>query len=198
MAIAAVILAAGASSRMGRPKALLPWRGRTFVAHLVSAARTAGCEPVVVVQGATDLTGAGIDADAIRVTNLDWTRGPRTSLACGLDGVERAASDPPPSGVLILTVDRPHLRTETLSALLDAHRRAPDRVWQARSGGRRGHPLILSTAAVQALRGAPPDATLRDVLRSPAIAPTRDAVDLDDPAIHDNLDRPEDLERLPP
>ena len=185
---AAVILAAGASTRMGRCKALIEWRGRPLVAHLVGLARR--CEPIVVVTGATPLPESAT-AGARVVHNARWQAGPMSSLQCGL------AALPVQRAVLVLTVDRPHLRADTVDALLDAWAREPTRVWQPILGERRGHPVLYPAEVARALSAAAPDATPRDVLAQPHVALLRRSVPTDDPAVLDNIDHPEDLARLP-
>ena len=184
---AAVILAAGASTRMGRPKALLEHRGRSFVACAVELATRSGCAPIVVVTGAQDLTSLGLAAEL--VDNADWPQGQLGSLQTGL-----AALDDP-AGVLVLTVDRPHLQSTTVVTLVAAFRTAPQFSWQPVHAGRRGHPVIYPRSLLPMLAALPPPSDPRELLR--AHEALRRTITVDDPAIHDNLDRPEDLARLP-
>lgn len=193
-ALATVVLAAGASTRMGRPKALLRWRGRPFVWHVLEQARAAGAAPIVVVEGAVALP-----ADAVRgamvVRNEAWAEGPLGSLQVGLRALEEAGVRAP---VLVLTVDRPHLRAQTLRALADAVATEPTAIWQPRIGERRGHPIVYPADVVPALVQLRPPQTPRTLLAEPEIAARRKQLEVDDPAVLDNLDTPEDLERLPP
>ncbi len=186
MSLAAVVLAAGASTRMGRPKALLKLHGRSFVGCAVDLAVAAGCAPIAVVTGAIDLPD---EPGTLRVHNPDWPLGQLGSLQRGL----AALGDP--TGVLVLTVDRPHLRPDTVVALVAAFRGAPDCLWQPEHRGRRGHPQIYPAALLPALAALPPDASPRDLIAGHAAL--RRTLAVDDPAVLDNLDRPEDLARLP-
>ena len=111
--LAAVVLAAGASTRMGRPKALLRWRGRPFAWHVLQQAHAAGAEPVIVVEGAVALPREAVQGATV-VRNEAWADGPLGSLQVGLRALREAGAEGP---VLVLTVDRPHLRAETLRAL---------------------------------------------------------------------------------
>jgi molybdenum cofactor cytidylyltransferase len=182
---AAIVLAAGASTRMGRPKALLLHHGRTFVRCAVDLA--AGCAPIVVVTGAVDLADVDL-GPALRVRNDTWPQGQLSSLQRGL----AALADPP--GLLVLTVDRPHLRPATVAALLAAFHDAPECIWQPAHAGRRGHPIVYPAALLPMLRGLAPDASPRDLLEHhPHL---RRSLPVDDPAVLDNLDRPADLARL--
>lgn len=187
MNVAAVVLAAGASTRMGRPKALIEWRGRPFFVHCVERAEAVGCCPVVIVWGA-----APLPAFPGAVENRGWRDGPLSSLQVGL----RAVLPADPSGVLVLTVDRPHVSEDTLRRLLEAHTRDPDVVVQPKLGETTGHPVLHPRAVVNALLRLPPTDTVRTVLGRPAVRGTRVRVDVDDPAVLENLDTPEALQRL--
>lgn len=214
-ALAAVVLAAGASTRMGQPKALLTWRGQTFVRHVVALAEAAEAWPIVVVEGAVALPPAVL-GPALKVTNPTWSNGQTDSLRRGLqaltallpnipsapsDALESPSNLKSPSGslpgVLVLTVDRPHLRPDTARALAAAFRAAPGQIWQPAHQGRRGHPILYPPGVVPDLLATGPAETARDLLARPAIAALRRAVAVDDPAVLDNLDHPADLARLP-
>lgn len=188
--VAAVVLAAGASRRMGRAKALLPWRGRPFVAHTVALAQAAHCDPILVVTGAIALPSAAIGG-ASTVHNEDWARGQMSSVQAG------AASVPAGSAMLLLTVDRPHINPDTVAALMEAWRNEPECVWQPEFAGRRGHPLVLPLGVIARIVAAPLGATLRDVLEETDVALVRRRLACEDAAVLDNIDRPEDLARLP-
>lgn len=186
------MLAAGASTRMGRPKALLKWRGRTFVAHALALAQRAGASPIAVVQGATPLPDAAI-VGSQRVDNPRWQDGPLSSLQAGLARVLADEVD----GVLVLTVDRPHVKVETIDALVAAWRDAPRRVWQPSFEGAHGHPIVWPVDLARRLAELSPPSTARDVARAPDVSARRAFLAVDDPAVAENLDRPEDLKRLP-
>lgn len=192
--LAAVVLAAGASTRMGRPKALLRWRGRPFVVHAIEQARTAGASTVVVVEGATVLPAEHLGR-ATRVRNTRWAEGPLGSLQHGLRALETSAQ--PLCPVVILTVDRPHVAPATMRALAEAVADDPSAIWQPRLGERRGHPIVYPVDLVRRLLALGPPFTPRDLLARPEVASRRRQVDVDDPAVLDNIDRPEDLRRLP-
>jgi CTP:molybdopterin cytidylyltransferase MocA len=182
--IVAVVLAAGASSRLGRVKALLAFGERTALELVLDALRGAGVDAGVIVTGEAD---AELRA-AVRAAPFVWARNPSPeagrlgSLQAGLDSAAAGA-------VLLWPVDRPLASPETVRALLEAAGKFPDRIVVPESGGRRGHPLVLPCSLRPALRSASPDASLRDVLRTSGIA--RHVVTLDDPGIHFDLDTEE-------
>ena len=115
MGLAAVVLAAGASTRMGRPKALIGWRGQTFLRRVVGLAEAAGCAPIVVVEGALTLPEAEL-GPAIRALNRSWSEGQLSSLQVGLRGLTSTVG-PGCSGVMVLAIDRPRVAAATCRAL---------------------------------------------------------------------------------
>lgn len=186
----AVILAAGASTRMGTPKARLLRHGETFLVHCVRAARHAGAREVCVVGGAESLSAEAARAGCDYAHNADWQRGPLSSLQTGLRVL-------PAGPVLVLSVDRPHLASETLRRL--AHAVVSDRhaIWQPAARDdpeRHGHPIVWPEDLRAALLALDPQATPRTLLSR--VSERRAFVPVDDPAPFENLDRPEDLAAL--
>jgi molybdenum cofactor cytidylyltransferase len=189
--VAALILAGGASVRMGRPKALLEFRGRSFLACGVEVVRAAGCAPVIVVDGAHRLP----EFDGVeRVHNEHWQHGPLASLQVGL---RRAlAIDPALAGLLVHHVERPRVRVETIAALLEAHAAEPDRLWQVCVGGRSGHPMLWPRGLFEALLGLDPTRESARTLVRGAAAERRRKLEVDDLGVLDNIDTPDDFARL--
>ena len=163
----AVLLAAGAGTRLGRgPKALLPFRGRTLVEVLADVLLDGGCRAVVVVlgAGAGDVRERTDLARHVVVENPEWAGGMGSSFRAGLESVR--AED----HVLVALVDQPGLTAETVTRLLRVHR--PGRVTAAayRDASeklRRGHPLLLdATLRAQAAAAAGGDAGARLFLQA--------------------------------
>lgn len=147
--VAALILAAGAGTRMGGPKALLEFRGRLLVERAIDAARAGGCAQIIAVLGAAaeevrqraELQGARV------VVNQDWKEGIGSSLRAGLIELSRdAESDETGTGsvdaALVLLVDQPLVGAGAVRAVLDTWRGGA-RLAAASYGGRRGHPVLL-------------------------------------------------------
>jgi molybdenum cofactor cytidylyltransferase len=189
--VAGLILAAGESRRMGRPKALLEIDGRSFVSIGIELLHAGGCAPVLVVDGAhrlEQMLGAEI------VHNLEWEGGPLSSLQVGLRRALVLA--PLLDAILVHHVERPRVRVETIQALLAGLEREPDGIWQPMHLGRSGHPLVWPRVLFDELLALDPNhASARDLLRGSA-AERRRKLDLDDPGVLDNLDTPDDLARL--
>ena len=195
--LAAIILAAGESSRMGRPKALLPDPdGQPFVARLAGTFAAAGVPHIVVVGGSqTPAIAQVLDAAALRirpviVTNPNPQLGQLSSLWVGLDEAERAGAE----AVLVTLVDIPMVRVETVERVLAAwrERRAP--IVRPAFGGRHGHPVLFDRAVFAELRRAPLDEGARAVVHAHAEDVTNVAVD-DEGCVTD-VDTPEDYEKL--
>lgn len=175
---AGLILAGGASTRMGRPKALLEVfpGGPTFVAHLVGLFSDAGLGPVVVVTGAHRFE---VPAPAHEAHAPDWALGMRASLRAGLREL-------PDGGLLLTHVDRPVVALSTLRALLRGPADESRVPWYE---GHPGHPVYLPASLRTRLLA--PDATPLDQLLVGARA-----VPVGDPDVLLNINTPEDLARL--
>lgn len=188
----AVILAAGSSARLGSPKALARVAGVTTLERVLSTLEKAGIRSGVVVTGEHfDAIRTRIDVAPLHIVrNPTPEAGRMGSIVIGL-----AATDAH-SDALLWPVDRPLARVTTVAALLDARtaHEEDDAVFVPEEGGRRGHPILIAAGLRSKLLAAPPDANLREVLARAAAK--RIAVPVDDDRIHENLDAPEDLERL--
>ncbi|MBV1858523.1 MAG: NTP transferase domain-containing protein, partial [Nannocystaceae bacterium] len=167
-----MILAAGASTRMGRPKALIQWQGRPFFMHCVRRAEAAGCEPVVVVWGSVVLPEP---EGVTQAENPEWELGPLSSLQVGL----RAVLPSDPSGVLVMTVDRPHVELSTVRALVDAHKNTPNVVVQPRVNEVSGHPIVHPRSVVDELLLLAPSDSVRTVVGRPDIRDARERISVD-------------------
>lgn len=178
---AAVILAAGAGSRFGRPKAEVRVGARTLLGVAVDTATAAGLDPVIAVVP-PDVT---VPAAARAVTNNRPAAGLSRSLQLGLGAVPRAAG-----AVVILLVDQPTVGAALLRRLLGARGRTP--VIATLSDGVLGPPVLLEREAFDLADGLLGDVGLRELLRGP---PDEVAVIEPDAPIPD-VDTPADLERV--
>lgn len=186
-----IVLAAGASTRMGQPKALLEHRGHSFLELACAYAAQVRDQATLVVTGAVELS---MPAGAVEVHNADWEQGQLSSLQTGLrEAVGRSGSPP---AVLVTTVDRPIVSPATVSGLVAAWRGEPDCLWQPRHAGQSGHPIIYPPTAVEELLQLAPTRSAREVVRAQRWRQYRRYLDVDDPGVVQNIDSPADLELL--
>lgn len=191
----AILLAAGASTRLGRPKQLLRlpvFGGETLLDHAVALARAAGAAPIFVVVGAhaEEIILECELLDCIVVHNEAWAEGMASSLRVGIASVLENA--PAASGAMVLVCDQPGLSGEHLRSLLEVHRHDPNHIAASRYAGRAGVPVIFPRAVFPALVELQGDHGARVLLQRSGAAVH--AVDF--PGGELDLDSPEDLERL--
>jgi molybdenum cofactor cytidylyltransferase len=186
---AAVVLAAGQSRRMGRPKALLPLAGKPILAHVLDTLRAAGCiGPVIVVTGHQPqdlepiLRGRAVE----RVHNGNFERGGMlSSVQAGLAAVAGRAE-----AVFVVLGDQPLVRPRTLRTMASAYAARRPRGVIPTCDGRRGHPVLLCAGGIDQILALPEGATLKTytaghnerMLELPVI----------DPAVLHDIDTPAD------
>jgi molybdenum cofactor cytidylyltransferase len=119
MSCAAIVLAAGASRRLGQPKQLIEYHGETLLGRAIRLAEVAGAEPVVVVLGAHHeaIRASAELHSAVIIVNEDWEQGIAGSIRAGVDALAGLA--PRIAGVLLLTCDQPRLTAPHLRALME-------------------------------------------------------------------------------
>lgn len=192
--ICGIILAAGASSRMGRDKALLPWPPDSNSATLLSAA-IAALKPfaraVIVVAGRNENNLAPIAAacGAMLVRNPAPEHGQFSSMQIGL----RSAVDASYENAMITPVDCPPLNAPSLAQLRDAFEQARARgAWAVapENNGRRGHPLIAGRELIEAFLAASATSNAREVKH--AHAEKFEYISVPDPLLAADLNTPED------
>jgi molybdenum cofactor cytidylyltransferase len=193
--IPAIVLAAGRSSRMGRPKATLPLDGGdTFLSRIVRTFLAAGVDDVVVVVGhdaeaiVNSFTETGLRARF--VANLDYDRGQLSSLVAGITVVDR----PGVTAALVTLVDVPLVSPATVRAVLDRYRLTHALVVRPTSGARHGHPLLIDRSLFDALRAADPDAGAKPIVR--AHASVAGDVDIADEGAFTDIDTDEEYRRI--
>jgi len=189
--VAAVLLAAGGSRRLGFPKQLVRWRARPLLAHALHAIRTALPEStLVVVLGAQALRLRSVvrrvDPAATIVVNPRWNDGVSTSLRTGIAAVPHGAR-----AILVTLADQPHVDGRALRRLLRAWRRKPGIPAAARYGVNAGVPAVLPRNAWRAVRSLTGDRGARDLLRA-----ARSLTSVDLPEARLDIDTSADLGML--
>jgi molybdenum cofactor cytidylyltransferase len=197
-----VILAAGASSRMGRDKALLPWPvdvknptswRQTFLGAAIDMLRP-HTDLVIVVAGANEqaIMPVVYSAGAFLINNPHPEVGQFSSLQLGMQEVLNRGRD----AAIITLVDRPPVLPKTVEALRAAFVAAPDPVWSVVPDfeGKHGHPYVVGREMIEAFLRAPAASSARDVEHA-----HQDHIfyqPVNDPRVCSNIDTPEDYQRL--
>jgi len=175
---AAIILAAGASTRLAQPKQLIQFAGETLIDRTVRTAREAGCSPVLVVLGAGlpgVITHSRLEG-AIKVINRDWHQGMATSIVRGIEILQSIAPDTP--GVILMTCDQPTVTPRHLQALA-----AGTEATASAYANRRGVPAYFPRTSFPDLLKLSGDHGARDFLRQARTIELRGGeVDIDTPA----------------
>jgi molybdenum cofactor cytidylyltransferase len=189
--LAAVILSAGASSRMGRPKALLPYREGTFLEHLISVTRhpKIGVTRVVLGAGAEVIqTAAKLDPSVV-VLNPEWEQGQLSSIQAGVRSLDGIDTD----GMILCPVDHPLVSARLVSELVDRFHQEQKAIVLPTYRGRRGHPVIFAKALFAELLAAPADKGARNVVWAHAAEVLE--VPTDEEGVVLNLNDPDMLKR---
>ena len=186
--VAAILLAAGRSRRMGSCKQLLPLGGVTVIGRCLDSLVTGGAGEVVVVVSEEDSEVA----DAARaypvriVVNPEPDGDMASSVRAGRDALPAEFS-----GVIVALCDYPLVSAATVSRLIEEHGDSPDSIIIPCHGGRRGHPLLFPRAILNELTGG---LILRDLVQR---NPERiRCLDVDDPGVLIDMDTPEDYHRI--
>ena len=185
----AVVPAAGSAERFGGTKLLTSIDGEPLLDRTISALLNGGVDQVIVVVGpdATELqrdVNAFSDPRVWPVVNQDPSRGMFSSLQAGMAEAEGDA-------LVVLPADMPFVHSGTIAILLDEFASRPAIV-SPKYRGKRGHPVILPPSLRDEIRAADPVLTLHDILKRHQ--DIRLDVDVEDPGVLRDVDRPEDLQ----
>ncbi|MBI5559377.1 MAG: nucleotidyltransferase family protein [Deltaproteobacteria bacterium] len=186
--IAAIVLAAGQSKRMGRSKQLLSYGGKPVIRHCLDALLAGGLEKIVVVLGST---GAAIEPviGNLPVTVV-WNRAAASDMADSVRaGLAALAGDV--AGVLVCLADHFLVKVATLQTIMQAHAEHPDKIIIPVCQGRKGHPTLFPRPVLEEITTLP---TLRHIINSESGRTLLLAVG--DPAVTLDMDTPEDFRRI--
>lgn len=194
--IRAIVLAGGASSRMGQAKAALPLgpTGQTVVGRVVHTLLTAGLPSVAVVAGAhIDAVRAAMPAFEPRASVVEhpgWAAGQLSSLLAGLAAVD----DPQLEAILVTLVDVPLVRPDSVAAIVAAWRQSRAPIVRPVDGDRHGHPVVFDRAVFDDLRQADPAIGAKAVFA--AHASRRLDVPIKDEGAFVDMDTPEEYRKV--
>lgn len=145
---AGIILAAGGSQRLGRPKQLLNWQGVPFIRCVAQNALEAGLEPLVVVTGADSeqIEEVISDLPVIFVNNIEWQSGMSSSMKAGLSALPETCDS-----AMFLLADQPQISPHLISQLLERYAKNRASITAPRVNDRRGNPVLFSRKTFKAL-----------------------------------------------
>jgi molybdenum cofactor cytidylyltransferase len=188
--IHAIVLAAGESRRMGRPKALLPYQQETFLGHIISVLKSSTVDEITLVLGAhAEFIQSSIDLQRVSIViNQHYTQGQLSSLIAALQNLPEETD-----AALLCLVDSPFVTKETVNTIITQYRKSGSSIIVPVFGGKRGHPSLFSRPVFPDLLNAPLDQGARYVLQSRQKDVLEVAVA--DPGILIRIDTPEDYQR---
>ena len=184
--IAAVVLAAGESTRMGSDKALLMYRGQTFLENIIRALRGAGIARVVVVLGHhAEFIQQSVDLSSVEVViNQDYSQGQTSSLQAGL----RVLAPNEPDGVVFCLVDHPAISAETVHRLIQHFTSTGKPVIIPQLDGKHGHPVLVGREVIVQIAALGPGQGADTAIHKHR--PQTEFVDVTDPGILIDVDDP--------
>ena len=161
--INAIVLAAGASKRMGKPKPLLRFRDSTFLEQIVTTLQSSQADGVTVVLGAqAEAIAKAVDLpDADVIINGDYRKGQLSSLVAGIKHVPQQTE-----AILLCLVDHPFITAEIVDKIVGEFRRTDAPIVVPTFNGRRGHPTLFSHSMFAPLISAPAEKGARHVVYS--------------------------------
>ena len=192
--IPGVVLAAGKSTRMGRPKATLPLGPDTFLTRVIKTFQQAGVEDVVVVVGheresvVESVISRGLAARF--VVNESYESGQLSSIVAAIRAIDR----PGVTGMLLTLVDVPLASSDTVRGVVERYRSTHAPVVRPVNGDRHGHPVVIDRSLFDVLRAASPSTGAKPIVRAHA-SPLGDIV-VEDEGCFMDIDTPEDYTRL--
>lgn len=162
-----LLLAAGASSRLGRPKQLLRYQGHTLLRRAAETAVASGCHPIVVVTGAQheallpELEGLPVEV----VHNAAWATGMGASIKTGLAALTKLPEAEELPAVIVLLCDQPLVTPELLQQLVAQHTATGQSIVASAYAGTVGVPVLFGAEALPLLRALPDAAGAGQLLR---------------------------------
>lgn len=191
--VAGLLLAAGGSSRLGRPKQLVEFEGETLIRQAAEALIEAGCSPVYVILGAEiDRSLHQLDGlDTVVIINDSWSSGMGSSIALGVKSL--IESEMRADAILISLCDQPLVTAEKLRTFLDTYRETKAAVVAAEYNGVAGVPALFSARFFVDLAALEGDKGAREIIRN-----SPDAITIPLPEAAIDVDTNSDRTRLEP
>lgn len=193
--IVAVILSAGESSRMGRPKALLPVDGMRFIEKIVTALKSTRVAKIIAVLGhdVDEMRRQIGDLPITTVVNPNYKQGQLSSLVAAINSIQSSKDSASVDGTLVHLVDHPYINPDLVNLMIDRFYETNKLIVVPRYRGRRGHPVIFSSALFAELLAAPLDQGAKTVVHA-----HRDEtleIDTEDEGVIIDIDTPEEYRK---
>jgi molybdenum cofactor cytidylyltransferase len=193
--IVAVVLSAGESSRMGRPKALLPVDGVRFIEKIVTALKSTRVAKIIAVLGhdADEMRRQIGDLPVTMVVNPNYKQGQLSSLVAAINSIQSSKDSASVDGILVHLVDHPYINPDLVNLMIDRFHETKKLIVVPRYQGRRGHPVIFSSALFAELLAAPLDQGAKTVVHA-----HRDEtleIDTEDEGVTIDIDTPEEYRK---
>jgi molybdenum cofactor cytidylyltransferase len=189
--VAAIVLSAGESSRMGSPKALLSIGRRTFIEEIVSSLTATKVGKIIVVLGhhAEEIRSKIRHLAVAIVVNPDYAQGQLSSLNAAIRALETEKVD----AILVHLVDQPFLNPDLVNRMVERFYESEKLIVVPTYKGRRGHPVLFSSRLFSELLSAPLDQGAKAVVRAHPDETLE--IETDDEGVTLDIDTPEDYQR---
>lgn len=192
--IGGLILAAGGSSRLGRPKQLVHFQGKTLIRNAAETLVDSSCDSIVVVLGA-EIDGSTSEIADLPINiciNHNWQTGMSSSIKAGLKELVKLEGNL--SAVVVTLCDQPHITTENIDQLVTEFQQANPRIVAAQYGETVGVPALFSKELFNDLLELKGDKGARQLIRDNL--PFVERIEIEKAAI--DIDHPDDADRLLP
>lgn len=194
--VAGIILAAGASTRFGKPKQLLEWKGEPFIRVIVKKAIQAGLSPVIVVTGANaeqiEQVISGFKVKIVR--NSDWKTGQGSSIRNGILSIDSASDENTRDvgAVIFLLADQPQINPSIIQALIEKHAQGLHPIVAPMVLDRRGNPVLFDRVTFSDLTNIEGDSGGRAIFHKHPV----EYLPWHDDSLLLDVDTPEQYQRL--
>jgi xanthine dehydrogenase accessory factor len=161
--VTAIILGAGESRRMGKPKLLLPFGDATMIGTVISNVLASSVEKAIVVLGSNYESHHEVikDYPVEIVNNKQFREGMFSSVKCGLEAISDTTD-----AVMVLLGDQPMIQADEMDQLIESYRESEKEIAIATHGNKRGHPVLFGRKFISEISGYPSEASLRDLLQN--------------------------------
>jgi len=193
--IVAIVLSAGESSRMGKPKALLPIDGVRFIERIVTALKATRVEEIIAVLGhnAEEMRQKINDLPVKIIVNPHYKQAQLSSLIAAIRSIEAGENARSVDAILVHLVDHPYINPDLVNLMIDRFYETKKLIVVPRYEGQRGHPVIFSRRLFDELLAAPVDQGAKPVVHGHREDTLE--IDTDDAGVTVDIDTPEEYRK---